>query len=140
MSISIVLAGMPEVVKRLEPGSLYGSALKRALEDTRDYGDRLMHKRVPKLTGALEAAIVTRIDSREVPLWASIEIPNMPTRNGFRYGGALEGSDRYHYRSGPYKGRTTKAWWSGARKLVQTYLRRRVRQLAADIERAWGNG
>lgn len=136
--IVVNVQGIPEIARKLTPGHLYGAALQRAMKETRDYGEKAARKRAPRETGALEAAVTATMDAREVPLFAAIEIKPMPEGSGgFRYGGALDGSTRYHYRTTRNQGKPTKGWWSGVRRLMSAYLRRRLRRTVADIEATW---
>lgn len=139
MTVKVVIQGIPEIVKKLEPGTLYGRALKEVMDETRKYGYQTMtQKRAPVgETGDLVAAVDSRLDTREVPLFASVEIPHLPTKEGFRYGGALEGGSKYRYRSGPLRGKPTKGWWSGTKKLMQSYLRRVLPKALRRIEQDW---
>ncbi len=139
--------GFPEYMKKLTSDYLIGPPLKGAMQATREYGDRTAHRRVPIQrvgtswgsgeSGRLAAAISSRLDAREVPLYAAVEIPHLPLgTDGFRYGFALNASPRYHYQTGNkrVKGKPTKGWWSGVRSLMRSYLRRQLRQAMRQIE------
>lgn len=139
MTITIEIEGIDALLKKLKPNSLYGKALKEAMEATRVYGMKQLHSRVPKGEGRLEGALTSSLDSHEVPLWAAVGIPHMPLNDGFRYGGALEAGGRYHYRMGTKRrgGKPTRGWWSGVRKSMRNYLRRKMRKVLAAIEQEW---
>lgn len=146
MTVKATLKGYPPLVLKLSGAHLYGQALRGAMVDAKDYGERTAHKQAPVgTTGRLEAAISSRIDAREVPLFAAVEIPTLPTgtptRGGrpFRYGFALSVSRRvaYHYRSGRLRGKLTLGWWTGIRRKMRGYLRRRLRKAAEDIKLKW---
>lgn len=144
--IKATLKGFDPLLKKLTPDTLYGRAVGSAMEDTRAYGEKGLKGRAPRQPGESEgkiaAAVTSRIDAHELPLWSAVEIPNLPTaRGGFRYGGALQGSAKFHYRGGSRRmiGRLTKGWWSGMRKRMNIYLRTRLRKTVKQIEQAWSS-
>jgi len=99
--------------------------------------------RAPKgATGKLHAQLTKTLDPRPVPRFVKVGYPKgaMPVSRGkrtFRYPGALEGSARYHYRSGPHAGKTTKGWLSGSLKAGQRKIGAFLRKAGAAIEQEW---
>jgi hypothetical protein len=88
---------------------------------------------------SIPAAISHVIDSRPVPTYGKVTLAAL-TKSGksgkpFRYAGALQGSSRYHYSSGPRKGKTTRRWFSGA--LAPKAAERLLQAAAERIEARW---
>jgi hypothetical protein len=142
----IQLRGLGPALNKLDPADpFYAPAVHQAFADLGKLGQAYVRTRAPRgRTGRLANSIVHVLDARPVPRFVKIGWPRgggpMPTRSGFRYPGALEGGPRFHYRSGPLKGRPTRGWLSGARKFLRTQARRLLTTAARQIEAAWSAG
>lgn len=108
-------------------------------------GDMLLEiarGRAPRgATGRLHGGLTKTLDLRPIPRFVKVGFPKgtMPTsgRKKFRYPGALEGSARYHYRSGPHAGKTTQGWLSGSLKAGQRKIGAFLRNAGMAIEQEW---
>jgi len=142
--IDIRVEGIRKVLRLLRDDPVHARPWISALERATDIAYREARHRAPKQTGALESSITRRLQKAEVPLWAKVVFPNRvkpggKRGKGFRYGGALEGSARYHYRSGPFMGQPTKGWFSGSLDKVQHQINNILARAAKEIEDKWGS-
>lgn len=87
-----------------------------------------------RLRGSLQpgaAEGTTRIDRNKPPLWAEVG-------TNVDYGGALEKSNRTHYRRGPSKGKPTKGWLSNSADRTAAKISRKMgAPLAKALEDSW---
>jgi len=94
--------------------------------------------RVPIDTGHLRNSLSpgggkTSIDPSPIPMWAQID-------TNVSYAPYLEdedGTDKYHYRGGPSKGKPTRGWLSATIPNIQSGVEAAVQRCAAAIEAAW---
>ncbi len=127
------IENLAEINKRLETdevlGRAFGDAMRASIASM--YGSLM--RWVPRGKGALAASIEHEVQQAPVPRWGRVFIRTMPTRRGFRYGGALEGSKkiRFRYSSGPQRGKLTRGWFSRTRSRTAAA----IRKLFANVER-----
>ncbi len=146
MTITIKSDVNEQWLRQLSPESLYGRAWKQAMDDIRGLVEKRAKTRAPKgKTLSIEPAITSRMDAREIPLFAVVEIKNMPTRASakypaFRYPGMLEGSKKSRYRSTRRKGKPTRGWFHGSMMGLKRYISRYFERAAKKIEENWGRG
>jgi hypothetical protein len=144
-SYRIQVRGLGAAMAKLDPANpFYAPAVHRAFADIGKLGQAYVRARAPRRRGSLANAVTHVLDDRPVPRFVAIGYPRrgrpMPTRDGFRYPGALEGGPRFHYRSGPMKGRPTRGWLSGARTWLRGQFRKLLNGAAREIQAAWSAG
>ncbi len=142
--IDIQVQGVRKVLRLLREDPVHARPWTKALQNATDIAYREAQHRAPKQTGALESSIRKRLQKAEVPLWAKVVFPNRvkpggKRGKGFRYGGALEGSSKFHYRSGPFMGQPTKGWFSGSLDKVQQQINSILARAAKEIESRWAS-
>src|SRR5690242_12208417 len=96
--------GLPKLLRILDVNTILAQGDWRAgVTEATQYLFAVLQKRTPvgKEKSILKAER-WEVQQVGVPRWGRVEIPNLPTRGSFRYGGALQGSKRipYHYRAG----------------------------------------
>ncbi len=126
------------LMAKLNANSLYAPAWRHAMDRVADLMEAKGLERVPRRRGVLAASLTKKIDSRPVPLWAKVSF-DAKASNGFRYGGALEGSQRYHYRSSGPIGRRTYHWLRGVKRLILGDARKILEAAAREIEQRWAS-
>ncbi len=130
------IENLAELNKRLETDELLGRAFADAMRESiaTMYGSLM--KWVPRRTGTLAASVQHEVQQARVPRWGRVFIQTMPTRNGFRYGGALEGSQkiRFRYRSGPQRGKLTRGWFSRTRSRTAVAVRKLFAKVEHEME------
>lgn len=146
MATRIRVTGLDRALKKLKDADpVYAAPFRRAMEGIGRLAAAYLKTRAARgQTGRLADSISQELDARPVPRFVHAGYvragPPMPTRDGFRYPGALQGSDRYHYRSGPLRGQTTKGWISGAKGFVQRQARTLLKAAEREIAASWGTG
>jgi hypothetical protein len=134
---TIQVKGLKEILAALPPERLYGRSWRKALRTaavfTRDLGRS--SALVPRGTGRLASQFQMRVDSRPIPLFA--KIGTQRNVRGFRVAGALHGSGRYHYRSGPNTGQSTFGWIDRIREQAEPRIEGFLADAAKDVEALW---
>lgn len=152
----VQIEGLPKLMAMLDTNTILAQGgWREGVTEATKYLFDTLQKRTPRGKGDLLAAEKWEVQQVGVPRWGRVEIPNLPTRNGFRYGGALQGSKRvaYRYRMGQYGqrvkydrktkwasitgGKLTLHWWSGARGAAQRGINRIFEKLNQQIQQGW---
>ncbi len=133
--LSMQLEGFDEIMAKLEGGRLYAGPWKAGMSEVGNLGLEHAQERAPYRKGGLERSLIKKMDPHPIPMY--VKVTTNVTKKGFRYGGALEGGERYHYRSGPYRGRPTKKWLSGVIDLIQREVNQILKSVAREIEQRW---
>ncbi len=141
--IDIRVDGVRKLLRKLQDDPVHARPWTAALNTAVRIAFDETRRRAPKLTGALTASITHSTQKRPVPLWGKVTFPNRVKKGGkrgkgFRYGGALEGGSRYHYRSTPFAGKPTRGWFSGSLDRVQEQINDLLSSAAREIQSAWG--
>jgi hypothetical protein len=130
MAASIVIEGLEEAMKRMDPGVLKEPLLrfldvvgKRVVEATRE--------KAPRKTGRLHDSIARTLDRATPPKWVRIE----SKVKGFPYPDRLDTSAAMHYAGGPLKGRQTQGWFSKTAEKTVQELGSHVDDLEREITR-----
>ncbi len=130
------IENLAELNKRLETDELLGRAFGDAMRQSIGTMYASLMKWVPRESGALAASVHHEVQQARVPRWGRVFIQTMPTRNGFRYGGALEGSKKvkFRYRSGPQMGKLTRGWFSRTRSRTAAAIRKLFQAVERQME------
>lgn len=86
----------------------------------------------PKESGKLAAKVKLTVSRAKIPKWAKVTAN--ATRKGFRYGYALNASDRYHFRG---TNRTTKEWFWKVRERVSARVNQIMQNVGNEIGAKW---
>lgn len=88
------------------------------------------------LASAINAVIERAPDGRIV---GRVRVADR-TRRGFRYAWALDASKsrKYHYRSGPRRGRLTRSWFRGSKRGVPKQLNEAFKREVEAYASRWG--
>lgn len=130
----------PKDLRRLETmlgPQVFGRELRAMLDETSAEMEVAAHHRAPiGETLVLSSSITRSVDARAVPLWAKVSAD--AANRDFRYGWALQNSAKeYHYLRGPFAGKRTKGWFTGALRGARGRLQQRLAALASQIEARW---
>lgn len=136
---TIEVRGLNRLLRALQDTDpLFAEPLRNAFDEGGDLMLEAAQTRAPSGRGTLAQRITKRLDSRPVPRFVKVGPTPMPlSTGGFRYPGALEGGEMYHYRSGPFAGQKTRGWLSGVKKDVARYVRQIIKAAGKEIEAAW---
>ncbi len=138
MRITTRVEGLDSFLRKLQGSTIYAKPWHDAMEDSKNMLAGAVTDLTPVDEGALKASLYEAMDPRPVPLYAAVGTTRM--RNGFRYPGALHGSPKYHYRTGPHMGMSTKGWMSTPLKMIRTFVNQRLARAAKEIEALWARG
>lgn len=139
MRFVIDLQGADRLSRKLNAEALLRDPVKDLIDFGRKEAERHAERRAPRLTGTLAGSVTSELRSSGMLPMAIIRA-GATARDGFRYGMALDASDRYHRQRGGRSGRKgapTKKWFTGVLSLVRTAMRRLERQTTQAIERRW---
>lgn len=135
--------GVRKLLKKLGADDpVHAQVWTDALNEATEIAYKSAVDRAPKLTGNLAGSITRTLQKKPVPLWGRVKFPNKAKPGGkrgkgFRYGGALEGGGRYHYRSGPFAGQKTKSWFSGSLQAAIDQINPILKKAKREIEARW---
>lgn len=134
---SIVIDGLKELVKATKADALIGKPMHDALTKAAEITASEVRKRAPVLTGKLRDSVRWRVSAAPIPRYASVRAN--ASRRRFRYGWALEQSQRipFRYRSGGQSGKPTRHWFSGALGIVSNQIQNLLESAEAEVERLW---
>lgn len=122
---------------RLKADKLYGNRWKIALRHATRVAEQAARDRAPVDSGRLRASISSTMDPSPMPLYGKVTAN--ATNGGYRYGWALQSSQkvRYRYRQGAFAGKLTRRWFTGALKGLRKQLAEVLRGMRNDIEAEW---
>ena len=140
--MKIVIIGLDNLIKKCESDYLIAGIWKRVMARSIGIAKSQAGKRAPKMTGTLAGGMISKMDAKPIPLWASVT--TNVEKKGFRYPFALEAGKgkagaTLHYRSGRRKGRTTRAWFSGALGVVKRHIEKIFKEAISEIEQRWSS-
>lgn len=137
--LSVDVEGWKEIQEKLRYGGDLYTPWRSMLRKSVDYVERRAKARAPLgKRNSIAPAIKGELVGRPVPMFGKVSFPNAAGENGFRYAGALEGGEMYHYRHKPgLIDKPTKGWWrgslTGAKRMLQKYMQDAKR----EIEQLW---
>lgn len=136
MRLTWKIDGMNRVLRKLgttEGGSIIAEPWTRALRSLVDEAQSDVRATAPHASGRLDAKTTGRLQATPIPKWGVVT--TTASNRGYRYPWALEASARFHYRSGPMKGRPTKGFFKRVRDALQGKVNRVLEEAAREIER-----
>lgn len=128
--LSLKVEGAELLAKRLDPDHLMNRPIGALVEEAGRLGQKQAAKRAPSRSGRLAAAVVTHSFARSNPPYATLSVAAV-ARDGFRYGFALDASQRYHYRG---RKPATKGWFSKVPAIIRRLIRQQLRRAEQAIE------
>lgn len=138
---NVRLEGYEQLQRKLNLDTMIGRPWKSAWHKA----TKVLYENVRKWapvgeTGRTKGAVGYDVDYSRVPRWARVHMRYMPTKKGFRYGGALEGSRRIPYEYNKLhwrKGRLTRRWFSGAKGRTSRAIGKIFGQAGREIQAMW---
>ena len=139
---NVKLEGYAQLQHRLSTDVILGSEFGQTMRDATRKVHEVVLRWTPRKTGALAGAVKWEVEQGPVPKWGRVHVRNMPTRSGFRYGGALEGGKKrqYKYASGPKRGKLTRGWFGRAKGRSSAAVNKLFAALDRKIRANWDRG
>lgn len=131
--------GLPRLMEKLESGNFIWHPVREAVEKGTERIYDFATSWAPWGTGKTAVSIGKETSRGSRPPWGRVDMRRMPTRKGFRYPGALEGSRKipYKYRSGPHVGKLTRGWFSRSKGRAGAYIKRVFAQADDKIKQGF---
>ncbi len=131
------IQGIDKLLAKLSKSAqVYAEPWRRALTTLTEETEQAERQAAPHNRGELEARMTHRLDARAVPEWGIVS-NDAASKRGYRYGFALNASDRYHYRSGVRAGEPTKGWFTKAFQRMRQRVEKLLGEAAKEIESRW---
>jgi hypothetical protein len=133
----IEIRDFDEVVGRLAADALLAQPLHDAFDRVDDVLVADIERHRPTDAFSAIGAFQTEVDSAPIPRFARVSVENL---KDFRVAQALNfASDRYHYRKGPFAGRSTRGWFTAAATRQQRKIDSIMDDAARQIEQNWSS-
>lgn len=132
MKATVKIDGLAEIRKKIRAEGLLADPLRKGFEKAGQVVQEEARKSAPVASGNLREKIKLTISSAAIPKWAKVTAN--ASRKRFRYGYALNASDRYHYRGSR---RATKDWFWNVRARVSSRVNRIMQDVGNQIGEKW---